>query len=202
MVQERTNRDATSPRGRPERSLADRRALEFRIAREALRLFAENGPAATSVAQIAAAAGISPRTFWRHFNSKESVIRPFLDHGLRDAIGRMSDLTPGTTLSDGWVGESTLDDEAVSAIVSLVWMVQDEPNLRAVWLQAHHAATAAFVSLLARHLSVSPESLEAQVASAELNAALATALEHFVLRNAEGLSLNETIRRAVRFAID
>jgi hypothetical protein len=71
-----------------------------------------------------------------------------------------------------------------------------------VWLQAHHAATNAFIPLVARHSSVSSESLEAQVIAGELNAALATALEHFALRNVEGLSVNETIRRAVRIAID
>jgi hypothetical protein len=100
------------------------------------------------------------------------------------------------------VGESTLDDESVSTVVSLVRMDQDEPDLRAVWLPAHHAATKAFITLVARHLTVSPESLEVQVTSVELRAALATAHEHFALRNVEGLSLNETNRRAVRVAID
>jgi AcrR family transcriptional regulator len=202
MVREGTRGDARSPRGRPTRSPADRRALEFTIAHEALRLFLERGVDATTVADIAAAAGVSPRTYWRHFSSKESAIRPFLDHGLRDAVERMSGLTPGSALSEGWAGESTLDDAALGTIVSLVRMVQHELGLRAVWLQAHHDAALAFVPLVARHLSVSPESLEAQVTSAELNAALATAVEHFTLRNVEGLSLNETIRRAVLMAID
>lgn len=190
------------PRGRPARSRDERRTLELTIAREALRLFLLNGPSVTTVAQIASASGVSLRTFWRHFRSKESAIRPFLDDALDDSITRMSQLTPGTTLSEGWAGESRLDDDALGALVDLVRMVQYEPALRAVWLEAHHAAATAFVPLLARHLSLAPDGLEAQVASAELNAALATALEHYTLRNVEGLSLNETIRRAVRLAID
>jgi AcrR family transcriptional regulator len=188
-------------RGRPARSLDQRRALKFKIAHEALRLFAENGVAATSVAQIAVASGVSPRTFWRHFSSKESAIRPFLDHGLRDAVERMSVLAPGAALSQGWAGEPTIDDATVGTIVSLVRMLPSEPDLRVVWLQAHHDAATAFVALLADHLCVSPESLEARVASAELNAALGAALEHFALRNVEGDSLHETIRRAVQIAV-
>ncbi len=41
---------------------------------EALRLFAAQGYHETSVEQIASAAAISPRTFYRYFPSKESVV--------------------------------------------------------------------------------------------------------------------------------
>ncbi|WP_040788768.1 TetR family transcriptional regulator [Nocardia paucivorans] len=54
--------------------------VRFRLAvvDEALRLFADQGYEATSVDEIAEAAGISRRTFFRQFRSKEDVI--FADH--------------------------------------------------------------------------------------------------------------------------
>lgn len=45
-----------------------------RLQDTALRLFQEHGYAQTSVAQIAAAAGVSHMTFFRHFPTKESVV--------------------------------------------------------------------------------------------------------------------------------
>lgn len=52
------------------------RSTRERIVAEALRLFAERGYAATSVAEIEAAAGLSPGAggLYRHFRSKEEVL--------------------------------------------------------------------------------------------------------------------------------
>ena len=48
------------------------------VVAESIRLFGENGYESTTVEQIAAAAGISRRTFFRQFRAKEDVI--FADH--------------------------------------------------------------------------------------------------------------------------
>lgn len=48
------------------------------IERAAFALFASQGFEETTIEQIAAAAGISPRTFFRHFPTKEAVV--FADH--------------------------------------------------------------------------------------------------------------------------
>ncbi|QIG44582.1 TetR family transcriptional regulator [Nocardioides anomalus] len=61
---------STSP-GLRERKKARTRAT---IQREALRLFARDGYAATSVEAIAEAAEVSPSTFFRYFPTKEEVV--------------------------------------------------------------------------------------------------------------------------------
>jgi len=55
------------------------------LQRCALELFSERGYDATTVADIAAAAGVTPMTFFRHFPTKESVV---LDDPYDPLIGR------------------------------------------------------------------------------------------------------------------
>src|SRR5262245_27083557 len=61
---------APTPGLRARKKAQTRRALQ----REALRLFLAQGYAATTVGEIAAAAGVSHMTFFRHFPRKEDVV--------------------------------------------------------------------------------------------------------------------------------
>ncbi|MCP9620761.1 TetR family transcriptional regulator [Nocardia otitidiscaviarum] len=70
-------------------------ARRLTVVDQALRLFAEKGYEATTVDEIAEAAGISRRTFFRQFRAKEDVV--FADHE--------SQLAQAREFLDGWDGD-------------------------------------------------------------------------------------------------
>lgn len=206
MLQDRTE----TPRrtGRP--PLSERRKAETRleIARAAVLLFTAKGVAATSVEEIAAAAGISPRTFWRYCSTKEGCVRPLLSTGTDVVARALAAWRPGADIV-GVVDEAARTaGEAIAdapTMLALVRLARSEPSLRAVWLQAHDDAELVFAAALARSTGLPPDGLRARVGAAMVNAALRAAVEHHAWSTAEapddGDGLVGAVREALRTAV-
>jgi AcrR family transcriptional regulator len=79
--------------------LRERKKAQTRAAIEeaAFRLFDERGYAATTVADIAAAADIAPRTFFAYFPSKEAVVFAQADQQLEALAATLGDRPEGET---------------------------------------------------------------------------------------------------------
>jgi len=81
--------------GRPPLTERRRAAIRVEIARQAVRLFTSKGVAGTSAGEIAAAAGLSVRTLWRHVPNKESAVWPLLTAGIETVARLLRAWPPG-----------------------------------------------------------------------------------------------------------
>lgn len=189
--------------GRP--PLTERRRAETRmeIAEEAVRLFAAKGVAAVTAEDIASAAGVSTRTLWRYFRSKEECVRPLLTTGLELLREHLRDCREEYDSLAEAILSIRYDDETsprVRALRDLLRLSRDEPGLRAVWLEAHYDAEAAFAAMIAERTGRPAGDLAVRVEAGVLNTAMRIAVEDWALRSdgAAGPSLAETVTRALR----
>ncbi|MGY1577834.1 TetR/AcrR family transcriptional regulator [Streptomyces sp. MN13] len=176
--------------GRP--PLTEERKAEIRleIARAAVDLFVRQGVAATTGEQIGQAVGVSARTVWRYFPSKESCVRPLITAGI-DVIARcLREWRPGQDL------EAALDRAFTpgprrsagpesATFGALVRLTRTEPGLRAVWLQTYDEAEPAFAHALADRAGLPPDDLRPTIQAAMFNAALRAAVEHYAWNTAD-----------------
>ncbi|MEU4111217.1 helix-turn-helix domain-containing protein [Streptomyces sp. NPDC027717] len=131
------------------------------IARAAATLFVRQGLRATRAEDIAQAAGIAPRTFYRYFASKEEAVAPLYAAGaqlwteavraapahlalpaaLRHAVDRT--LAPGVGVSaSAWEWARTL-----------IRMAHTSPALRKVWAEVCQASETELAEALAARLT-------------------------------------------------
>lgn len=148
-------------------SLIERRkaATRMEIARAAAELFMRNGLRATRAEDIARAAGIAPRTFYRYFASKEESLGPLFAAGaqkwadaVRDAPAR---LTAPEALHHAVVQTMTpgvgVRPESLQWVRSLLRLAEGSPALLRVWGEACHNAERTLAEVLAGRAATAPE---------------------------------------------
>ncbi|CAL9542961.1 hypothetical protein SUDANB145_04261 [Streptomyces sp. enrichment culture] len=154
-------------------SLTERRKAETRmeIARAAARLFVRQGLRATRAEDIALAAGVAPRTFYRYFATKEEAVAPLYAAGaqlwaeaVRDAPAELSPpealdhatrhmLTPGAEVSAAsW--------EWTRALIRLAGT---SPALRKVWAEVCHTSECPLAQVLAVRVARGDDNVAARL---------------------------------------
>ncbi|MEU6557132.1 helix-turn-helix domain-containing protein [Streptomyces sp. NPDC046915] len=190
--------------GRPPVSDAARREQREKISRVAVRLFRDQGVAGTSGLQIAKSAGVSERTLWRLFRSKESCVEPLLSKTLdafRDVLRTWpaeSDLGKHLRASYAFLPDDSRAD--IDAVLSVVRMSRDEAGLRAVWLVLQERAEPTFADVLAARFGLSPDSPKVRLAAASMNAALRVVTDDFAWAAASTMDTEELNRHRRRVA--
>lgn len=149
-------------------------ATKHAIQEHALRLFAEKGYEATTVDEIAAAAGVSHMTFFRYFPRKEEVVEYDEYDPLLEVLiaARPSDEPPLFVLHNAIrEGLTKILDTDHEALLIRTRLVLSNPVLRSRNLIAQDTTRDLFANALARRAGLAEPDLAATVqASAALDA--------------------------------
>jgi len=196
-------RPATPPdlRRDPEASL--------QLSRIAAALFWRDGFAPARGDDIAAVAGISTRTLWRHFRSKEACIEPILTSLAITLVDIIVAWPLEQSLEDyllPGVGEEPVSysDDQIHAM-RMIELGRSEPALRSAWLMVCDDAERRIAPALTARLGLQPndpEALRITAAVVAVNRAYNDELTTLYLRQGVSPASGEVARTLVRGIVD
>ncbi|MGW2340228.1 TetR/AcrR family transcriptional regulator [Streptomyces sp. NPDC001661] len=146
-------------------TLTERRkaATRLDIARAAAELFTRDGLRATRAEDIARAAGVAPRTFYRYFATKEESVAPLLDAGahqwaeaVREAPAELS--VPAAlrhAVERALTGADPANAASLDWVRALLRLTDESPALRAVWADTCRVSESTLLTVLA-HRTAEP----------------------------------------------
>ncbi|MFI1522042.1 TetR family transcriptional regulator [Kitasatospora cineracea] len=159
-------------------SLRERKKLKTRQAlrREALRLFAEQGWEATTVDQIAAAAEVSPSTFFRYFPVKEDLLLtdeydPLMAGAIRARPADEPFLTSAREVLVGLVRRMLAEHERAE-LYERMRLAASVPSVRVRMLEGSGQPRGTLLDLLTERAAPDASPLELRVTAAAISAAL------------------------------
>jgi AcrR family transcriptional regulator len=180
------------------------------IARAALRLFAERGYDSTTLAEIAEAAGVSPRTIFAYYESKEDIL--FSDAlDVFDALKHTLAQRPAGTTTVGALREllSTMeppdeDDRLRKQILTA------EPGLRARLRARDAQLEPVLAEAIAQDLGTAPDDIRALLVAASMTAAFSAVRDQFMqaavggdpLTHEQGLAILDEVLEFLRGGLD
>jgi AcrR family transcriptional regulator len=187
--------DDPSAVGLRERKKARTRAA---IQRHALRLFREQGYQTTTVEQIAAAADISPSTFFRYFPTKEAVVlQDEYDPMIIEAFKSVPpDLSPIAALRRA-IGQvfSQLPEESLERVRDRTELIRTVPELRAAMLEEFARNVQMIAELVAERVGRRPDDLAVRTLAGALVGAVMAAMLSWV--EGSGRDFQELLDSAV-----
>ncbi|MEU9475455.1 TetR family transcriptional regulator [Streptomyces sp. NPDC048191] len=144
-------------------SLTERRKAETRteIARAAAALFVRQGLRATRAEDIAQAAGIAPRTFYRYFATKEEAVAPLYATGAQRWAEAVRSAPAHLTVPEALehaVQHTLTPGVAVSAaswewVRTLIRLADTSPALRKVWAEVCQESDQTLAEILASRVT-------------------------------------------------
>ncbi|SDQ86472.1 TetR family transcriptional regulator [Quadrisphaera sp. DSM 44207] len=153
-----------------------RRAVQEQVVEVALSLFADQGFDATTIDQIARAAGISRRTFFRYFGTKEDLVLGDTDEQRRVLAAALEARPPH---EDPWTALRRAAEALPEAQVpparalAVAQLVVTSASLEARHLQKHAAWQEVLAPLVARRMGLDTSPAPDVRATAVVAAALA-----------------------------
>lgn len=173
---------------KPPTGLRARRKAETRqeIAEAAALLFAERGVAGVTAAEIAASAGVSLRTFYRYFDTKEQAVSPVLEVGavlwqqaIQSAAGT-ADAAIVAAMTAVLTPTSDDDAQALLRMRPLLRAMAEDAELRAVWQAVNHASETQVRGILAaKESGANPDRFAQRLMAAAATESIRLALEEW-----------------------
>jgi AcrR family transcriptional regulator len=170
----------------------------------AMRLFKDKGYEQTTVAEIAAAADVSTKTFFNHFASKDGVLFPHLSARIEDAVAVIEQRKPAENISDVLMRAmehmlaDAVRDELDGGLASVrLPMIISVPSVQAATLHRYFQAEARLAEAL--HHAY-PDILHAPAAGAVIGSLMGAALAAALICLQRG-DTTEQVQAAARQAI-
>ena len=193
----------------PGPDLRERRRLatQAEIEQVALDLFARHGSERTTVDDIAAAAGVSPRTFFRYFATKEDAalgaIRAFdaaLAGRLEDRVGSSTSLADLEDCIADVLTTLSAESGSIERMLRVRCLVIEDAGLRGALLLLVAEQTTAYFARVAAATGAASVDLRTRVLAETLGAGVRATLDDWAARREQGedADLVATYRRTCR----
>lgn len=162
------------------RMSSKREIARLSVSRQAAKLFLINGVSETSGHEIAEAAGLSERTVWRYFRTKESCVEPLFTRSSLRFAAQLRDWPRNMSIEDYLAECFAIEKQAAEDIednilvVRLLSILPDEPDLRAAWLISCHEGEQALLGVIADRVDRSINDFEVRLCAAAVTAAVRT----------------------------
>ncbi|HWE15063.1 MAG TPA: TetR family transcriptional regulator [Solirubrobacteraceae bacterium] len=203
--------EARYRREHPDEGLRERKRRLTRqlISDAATTLFATRGFDNVKVSEVADRVGVSEKTIYNYFPTKESLVLDNADEGVERMATALRERRPGESLTEAVVRAIKDDtgqyyeapDELMAFIPAFREMLESTPALRAAWLELHDRLATVAREELAALAGVDPDAPEPMIAGRALAGLAEVSFESQIRHIRAGLRGNE-LRKAVADDLD